>query len=628
MNISPLKVAIMAAFVPVCAFAQENTTPLSEQLDPIVVTASRTPETLKNVVGDVTVVDSYQLRNSHSLTIADILKKQAGIQTYNNGGSQTTTGVFIRGVAEKQSLIMINGIRINETFNGGAYWSALSPATFNRLEIVRGASSSLYGSSALGGVINAISTPADTTEQGNHFFAGIGAGSRGKVNTYAGVNGVQGNFDYHLAGSFARADGFNATTPESGTSTYNADRDGYKQATLNGALGYKWADGQHIGITFFNGYSHNDYDAGLLTNNIYDITRQQVYTVTSTNQITPWWQSILRFGFSKTSYFTPSYDADYGYGVSTNPAYRANSYQRQLTWQNNFSLDANNSLSTIVERNIESGVANNYAPTKSHRTTNALGLIYRGHFNRHHIQASIRNDNFSDYGHKVTGSLGYDFDITNALSIGIAGNTGFRAPTFQEQFGTYGGNKTIAPEKSRNIEAHITYRTDSTTLQATVFHNTIKDLIISNGQSYPNNRLENIGKAKIKGISLTAEHDFGSTQIYAGADFLNAKNDITGERLIRRAKAIYRAGITQQIGNYEVGADYLFVGHRTDTDFNTSRTVRLGGYGLVNLRASVNFNEQLSAQFSINNLFDKHYTPAYGYKGEGRTYFLNLAYQH
>lgn len=615
MKITPLNVALAAAFIPFCAFAQEQVT----ELEPIVVTASRTAEPLKNVVGDVTVIEGTQLRKNGDLTVVDVLKRQEGIQTYNSGGPQTTSAVFVRGVSEKQSLMMIDGVRINDVFNGGAYWSALNPATFNRLEIVRGAASSLYGSNAMGGVINLISSNPKNVEQGTRFFGGIGVGSYGTFKTYAGIEGANGNFDYRLAGSFASSDGFNATNPEAGIYTYNNDEDGFEQATINGALGYRWAEGQHIGVSFFNGYSHNDYDSGLLTDNVYDVTRQQAYTVTSTNQITDWWQSVLRFGFSKNTFFTAPYGS----------AYKASSYQRQLTWQNNFSIDANNTVSAVLERNIESGVANNYAPTKSQRSTNAVGLIYQGHFDRHHLQASIRNDNFSDYGNKVTGSLAYDFDITPELTIGIAGNTGFRAPTFQEQFGTFNGNKNLSPEKSRNIEAHFTYRNDDTTLKATVFHNRIKDLIAARTIS-TGTQLFNVNKATLKGISLLAEHNFGTTQVYAGADFLSAKDDTTGNRLDRRARTIYRAGVSQQLGIYELGVDYMFIGNRTDKNYNTypTSTVRLGGYGLVNARAAINVNKQLSAQLTVNNVFNKKYNPAYGYNGQGTNFFLNLSYQH
>lgn len=629
MKLSPLHLALVAALLPVCASAQDNTSSNVTTLDPIVVTASRTAEPLSNVVGDVSVIDGVELRKNNALTVVDILQKQPGIQTYNNGGPQTTSGTFVRGASEKQSLMMINGVRINDVFNGGAYWSALNPATFSRLEIVRGAASSLYGSNAMGGVINLISS-SPNKEQGTHFFGGFGAGSFGTFKTYAGVDGAQGDFDYHLAGSWSSSDGYDATTTQN--SVHNDDTDGYEQATINGALGYQWAKGQHLGISFFNGYSHNEYDSGLLTNDVYDVTRQQVYSITSTNQITPWWQSVLRFGFSKNSYFTPPiasiYDAMYGITPSE---YKAASYQRQLSWQNNFFINNNNTLSTVLERNVESGVASNYAPIKSHRTTNSLAVIYQGHFNRHHIQASLRNDHYSDYGSRVTGSIGYDFDITPELSIGVAGNTGFRAPTFQEQFGTYNGNQNLKPEKSRNIEAHIAYQVaDKTLLKATVFHNRYSDLITSICDASYKCINENINKATMKGVSLEVKHDFGNTQVYAGADFLSARDNSKNERLIRRARQVYRAGITQQLGIYEVGADYLFIGNRTDTDFDAfpNKTVRLGGYGLVNLRAAVNFNKQLSAQLSINNVFNKKHSPAYGYNGQGTNFFLNLSYQH
>src|SRR5690606_34130262 len=151
--------------------------------------------------------------------------------------------------------------------------------------------------------------------------------------------------------------------------------------------------------------------------------------------------------------------------------------------------------------------------TVNRRDTNAAGLIYRGDFDAHHIQASLRNDNISGYGNQTTGGLSYDLDLNNQWRIGIAGNTGFRAPTFADLYSPdmwgFVGNPNLQPEKSRNIEARLRYETDATRLGATFYQNKIRDLINPYDCDVNFNcTTSNTERATIRGLTLTGEHDF------------------------------------------------------------------------------------------------------------------------
>lgn len=599
----------------------QNDNQAIQQLPTIVVTASRSAQPIERAIGDITVIDGVQLRESNDTNVLRTLTRQPGIQMYDNGGPQTVSGVSIRGAWGDQNLIMLNGIRINNPVAGNSIpWGTLNPRAFERLEIVRGSASSLWGSSAMGGVVNLVTEIAPGEIREFSPYADIGFGSQGTVRTGTGISAADGTFDYSLNALYSKSDGFNATTKDHSFS-YHPDEDGYQQHSLSGSFGWTWAPEQRIGVHFFNSYLSGDYDAGEFDPVGANVKhRQQVYGIASTNKITDWWQSNLRYGFSKNAMY------DNGpWGDTEN-----RTYQHSFSWQHDFSITPDQLVSVFYEGYKERiGSSTEFSKTK--RNTNSFGAIYQGHFaERHHLQASVRNDRYTDYGSRTTGSLAYDFDLTDELTVGLAGSTGFRMPSFYDLYAPlnwgFQGNPDLKPEKSRNIEAHISFENESTSASLRAFQTKYRDLINPyDTSSYPFTT-SNTEKATIRGLSLNAAHDFGNTRIYAGADFLSAKDDKTKKRLIRRAQQVYRAGVTQHYDRFELGVEFMHVGARYD-DADNTREKRLGSYGLVNLSAKAQLSKEFSAQIYWNNVFNKKYAPAHGYRGQGSNVFVNLSWQ-
>ncbi|GAB2886091.1 TonB-dependent receptor [Paralcaligenes sp. KSB-10] len=611
LKLSRRTLAILSCFSPFAASAQS--TPPVPQLGNIVVTASRSAQLERNVLGDVTVIDHNELQQAGQSSVAEVLARQPGIEFYNNGGPQTNTGVFLRGTNSNQTLVLVDGLRINGSTTGSVNWNTIDPATIDHIEIVRGAASSLYGSDAIGGVINII-TKKSGEDRPLSVYGNIGYGTYDTFKSSLGFSGASDGWDYSLSSSMAESSGFNATTASN--FSYNKDADGYSQHTLAGSLGYRWRPGHHIGITAYNGYIRGDYDAGGISP-AYAITRQQIYSLTSTDDVTDYWQSVLRFGFSRDQGDDRAYQSIYG------------SLQRSYSWQNNFQLSKNQRLSLILERLEERAIAST-AYSADARNTNAAGLVYRGDFGRNHVQASVRNDNISGYGNETTGGLAYDFDLSDQWRVGVAGNTGFKAPTFADlytpmAFG-YQGNPNLKPEKSRNIEASLRYETDTTRLSVVAYQNKVRDLI--NGYVCPADSAfctaENIDSATIRGVTLSGQRRFGNTTVRASADFQNPKNDADSNQLPWRARQIYRASADQRIGQWTLGTEYMFVGKRYD---NAANTTPLGGYSLWNLTANYEFNRHFTVQLRWNNVLNKDYANAYAYNTPGSNVFVNLAWR-
>ncbi|MCX5464311.1 TonB-dependent receptor domain-containing protein [Alcaligenes parafaecalis] len=623
LSIRPLMVALAGA-LPFIATAQ---TASVTKLDQIVVTPSRMAQPLKNVVGDVTVIDQETLQKAGQSSVAEILQRQPGVEIYSSGGPQTTTGVFLRGTDPKHTRVMIDGMRINSPTSGSVNWQAIDPALIERIEIVRGAGSSLYGSDAIGGVINII-TKKGGGDRALSAWGNVGVGSQDTFKASAGFSGASQGWDYSLASSYGTSDGFNATNPLAGIYTYNPDKNGYTQHGLSGSVGYEWAKGQHLGLTVMNNYIDGQFDNGQkLASTPTTQARQQAYGLTSTNKLSELWSSRLNMSWGKETVNNHAETVDYPFSS------RYSTIQRQYSWQNDLTVAKGHVVSVLAER-LEERMTHSNAHTADKRNTNAFALIYRGDINQHHLQASVRNDNIGGFGHKVTGGLGYDLDLTTNWTVGVAANTGFRAASFADlytpyqasDYGSFVGNPNLKPEKSRNIEGNIRYTDDTTELALVVYQNSIRDFINTyNCDAAFNCTTTNTERARITGLTLTAMKQLGDTTLTASADFTDPKDRNTDKQLVRRAKQNYKVAVEHKFGDLKTGAEYLFASHRYEDAKNEQR---LGGYGLLNLTASYPLTSSLEAQLRWNNVLDKDYNLASrGYNNAGSSVFLNFAWR-
>src|SRR5690606_17460428 len=295
------------------------------------------------------------------------------------------------------------------------------------------AASSLYGSDAIGGVINVITRKGDTSRPLSG-WADFGIGSASTVRTATGFSGAAAGWDYAITASMAESDGYSTTSPDAAFGNHHPDEDGYSQHSLSGSLGYRWGTGHHLGLTFYNSYINGDYDSGDWNHPAYSLTRQQAYSLTSTNDLSSQWQSVLRFGLSKEAYDDRGWDTVFS------------TLQRTYSWQNNLRLNDANKIALYVER-IEERPQHSADMQTTRRDTNAVGAIYNSRFGRHSLQASLRNDNVSGYGNEVTGALGYDVDLSDTLTVGLAANTGFHAPTFSDLYYPGSENPDLKPER-------------------------------------------------------------------------------------------------------------------------------------------------------------------------------------
>jgi vitamin B12 transporter len=613
---SRLAIATGASVLTFAVSAQPSpnqSTPASTipQLDPIIVTASRIPTPLDQTLGDNSVIDRATLDLTPDATVAEVLGRQHGITFVNYGGPQTLTTINMRGTNSKQSLVLIDGMRVNSPTNGLPVLNAIPLNAVERIEIVRGAASSLYGADAIGGVVNIITRKGADTPFNAYATAGVGTYATSEYT--AGFSGSKDGWQYSLNGGYGQSSGFNATNGQFMFAN-NPDKDSYYRSNVGGQLGYTWREGQTLNVQTLQSRVNSGYDSFDFLNDDRVIQTLNNTIITSNNQLSKRWQSQLSASFLTEKNETENAPLNGGTGYFK-------SRQNQYQWINTITLTDNQTMTVGYERLEQSVDAFSYgAPvdfTNDSVYTNAFMATYVGQWGRHQVQGSLRNDNNSQYGSFNTGSLAYAYDISANWRASVAANTAFRAPNFNELYYPGYANPNLSPERSKNIEAGLRYLHDEGEIELTAFYNRITDLIVSQSPTFIP---QNVDTAVIKGISLSATQNIGrQTTVTAGLDLLSPYNTTTNERLPFNAQQVLRLGATHQVDAFGFNADWYLTSNRMD-----GKTT-LGGYGLFNLGISYAVNDKLDVQLRWNNVFGKAYTLVQGYNTPGSNVFVNLS---
>ena len=605
------------------------------RLSTIVVTPARSAEPLSATLGDNSVIDRAELDTIPNATLAEALGRQHAVEFVNYGGPQTVSTINMRGTNSNQSLVLIDGLRINNATSGLPPLNAIPLNSVERIEIVRGTGASLYGADAIGGVINVITR----SEQDRPFsaFASAGVGSYATTQYDAGFSGASDGWNYSLYGGYGQSTGFNASNRSN--YYYNPDQDSYYRSNVGGQLGYTWKPGQTLTFQTFQSRVNGAYDMGEPYFNDRGIQELSTNMLTSRNVISELWTSTLRASYSLDSYQTINAPASL---VPSNPAdgkQHFNTRQSQYTWQNDLKLSPTQLVTLGVERLDQSVDANlsdsaypqpgfvNYQQTS--RYTNSAFGIYRGNWVPQSVQASVRDDNNSQYGNFVTGSLLYGLDLTREWRATVGANTGFRAPNFNELYWPvtpyFMGNPNLQPEKSRNIEAGLRYTTDRTELGVVGYYNQIDNLIV-NVPLVPADPFSpyapvNIGHATIQGLTFTGSQLWGKTRLRGSLDLVDPRNADTGQLLPQRAQTVFKGSVEQAIGPLRLTGEFYASSSRVDSLSGQT----LGGYALFNLVAAYPLTSYADILVRWNNVLDKSYTLVQGYNTPGSNVFVNLA---
>jgi len=595
---------MLAAFA---AFSAHSQTPTTVALAETVVTATRTDQPLADLVADVTVLDRSEIERSGATGLADVLVRVPGIEMIRNGGPGTRTDVYIRGAETRFTAVFIDGVRVDSQSTGGAPWEAIPLAQIERVEIVRGPAGAVYGSDALGGVVQIF------TRRGQgplSPYAGVGLGTYGTRKWEAGFSGAEGAFDYALSVAREASSGFNAR-PLTG---YNQDDDGYVSEALSGRLGWQLNAAHRLEASVLSHNMEAQYDASnKKPNSTYDdraLNLLQTRGLSWRGQWSERYSTQLSVTESRAQYETkPS-----AYLTMT----RLNGY----LFQNEFRLGAH-LLTAALERKVDFLENRPTNPINRERAQDALALGYGWRNNRHSLQMNLRHDRDSEFGGQDTGSAAYGFALTPSWRATASAGTAFRAPTLYHRFSAY-GISSLQAETSVNQELGLRYVQGRTEWSLVTYRNRVSNLITFSAPgpcASATGCYANTAQAELTGVTLSTRQRLGEVNWQASLDVQDPHDSGNGKQLKRRASHHANLSADTRAGTWLVGAGVQLSGARYDDDANT---VVLPGYSVFNLHASRRLTRDWNLLARIDNLGDSPYQLVNGYATTGRSLYVAL----
>ena len=615
---SALSLALAAAFP---ALAQFN----PPQLEATFVTASRTAQPIGDVVADVTIVDREVIERSGAAGLADVLARVPGIEITRNGGVGNATNVFTRGGESRHTVVLIDGVRVDsQSASGGANWQAIPLAQIERIEIVRGPTSAVYGSDASAGVVQIF------TKKGQGAFApaislGYGAYNTQKIDV--GASGSTGATDYSFGIVQASSDGFNVR-PVTGQ---NPDSDGYKSMNVNTRLGFQLNSSHRLETSMLSNKNDAQYDSGLTR----DYRR-----INSVQTVSVQWLAKWTDNYSTRLLVSGGTDrGEEALNGSTSTVSYDQTEISTLLWTNGYRLGAHLFSATVENRKDQfllvgsSAVPVGSAFVSRAKAQNSVGLGYGWTGGAHTVQLNMRRDRDSEFGGKSTGSAGYAYALTPKWKVSASAGNSFRVPTLYQRFTIYAPPAALLPEAGRNVEMGLKYVVGSSNYGVVAYRNKMTNLLTfvsgigpcPSGLSSATGRgcYANTLRAEYTGLTFTASEKMGNYRLYGSLDTQSPKDTTTNLLLIRRAKQHATFGVDTHVGQWTLAGDVLLSSMRYNDAANTSK---LPGYALANVSASTLLAKDLKALLRVDNLADKMYQTVSGYATARRTLYVGLTW--
>lgn len=592
----------MALALPVLsttAFAQAS-------LPNVVVSASGTEQRIQDALPSTTVLTRADIEAAQTPDLPTLLQRVAGLEITQNGGAGTTAFASLRGAETRHTLVLVDGVPINNLNFGLAAIEHLSLADVDRIEVVRGNVSSLYGSAALGGVIQIFTKKPGATPTASITLQG---GSRGLVQASAsGAVKLASGTGLRADAESLRDRGFDATNHAELPGT-NPDRDGYRRSAYGLAITQDIAGGHSVGLRVREARGRTEYDSqfgpatqadvsnfveqsGVLDANV-KLSDTLGVAVALTHAADKLDASITAF-----PYFVQS---------------KSDGARADLQWQ----VAPGQRLTAGLEHTRQH-LTSDTPYALSSRTQDSARVGYTLDSGPHEAQLNLRHDRYTTFGSADTWLAAYGYRITDAWRVSASASTGFNAPTFNDLYYPFGGNPALRPERLRAHEVAVQYAAGGQIARATLFDNRFRDLF---GFDAFFNRI-NIGHARNRGLELTWIGRIGDTAVTAGLTSQDPKDEDTGQRVARRAKTLAKLGVSRDAGPWQWGANLRYEGDRHDTGGQL-----LGSYAVLDLTAGYRFTPEVRVFGRIENAGDRQYETIYGYRQARRGVFVGVNWQ-
>lgn len=609
----PLRLAA-AAIAAATSFAAQSD-------GPVVVTASREPLALQRLAADLAPIEADRVQGSSADSLADLLRREAGAQLSRNGGPGHASGLSIRGAPATQVVVLVDGMRVGSATLGSVALESLPLAQVDRIEVLRGPGSSLYGADAVGGVVQVFTKTGQPGVQAEGRAAVGGYGSREAA---AGLRGAQGPWDWAATLSHEASDGVSTLRPGDLFGNHNPDRDGHRLDAAQLRLGYAPVRGQRFGASWLRTRLDSRYDSSeflppsFAQDNAPDFRTRQATEVATLD-----WRGTLNETLAASARAARSTDDTRDGGTVVD---RFRTERRLVAAQLAWRAGAAGQFVGALERQDDRGRSTSYAAPVQRRNT-AVVVEWTGRFGAFAWQADARRDDASDHDAVGTGRLGGSVQLTPGLRLrALAGST-FRAPSFNDLYFPGYGVPTLRAERGRSAEIGLNWRDEHGEAALTLWRNRVRDLIgyqpdasqCPPDPAYAFGCAGNTARATLHGATLSARQRLAAAWTLRGQlDFLEARDEASGRRLPRRAahQASAEAAWTQ--GAWSASAALLRVGARPDAG------KQLAAETTLDLQAGWRFAKGWQVQGKLLNATDRDLEPARDYQGLGRQGWLVL----
>ncbi|NII11249.1 TonB-dependent vitamin B12 receptor [Oleiagrimonas sp. C23AA] len=630
-----MRLNLLASAVLLAVAAPAFAAPQSDHsisIDPVVVTATRTAEPVSHTLAPVTVITRADIDRLQPESLQDLLTGLPGVAFSNAGGMGQQTSLFLRGTNSTHTLVLIDGVRIGSVSAGLAAFEQIPVDQIQRIEIVRGPRASLYGADAIGGVIQIFTRHGKAGQAPTPSLSVTG----GSHNTWRGEAGLSGGSDhawYNVSLGSQYTHGINsckvgAGDVFAGCFVNEPDKDGYRNYNGLFSGGYRWDNGTELAVTGMRSKSFVEYDGSPYGGNMAD-NEQRVAGARLSLTPVDGWDVSLNAGQSKdlsTTYYQGTY---YGVFYPKAPTGYANSRRDDASWQNAFTLAANQQLTAGVDYSREH-LDSSTAYINDSRDNTGVFAQYQGRFGANELQLSLRHDHNQPFGNHGTGAIAWGYDFTDGLRLTASYASAFHAPTFNDLYypSTPGyapsADPNLKPESAHNVELGLGGWYTRWSWQVSAYQNTIDDLIALDANYTPGN----ISRARIRGVEGQFKGQWAGWLVHTYLTWQQPKNidgsANDGNLLPRRFERSARVDLDRHFGVYGLGATLYAASGRYDDAANTHH---LGGYGTLDLRASYRFLPHWDIQARVANVFDHSYETSWYYNQPGRTAYVTLRYR-
>lgn len=585
---------------------------LTQAQDDIVITITGYPTGVDTALTPVSIFQRSDIENSSATELGDLLRQTSGLELGRNGGPGQTASLFFRGTESDHNLVMINGVPINSATVASAALGTLDTQLLERVEVVKGPQSTLWGSSAIGGVINVSTLPSPNS--GQQIAASAEYGAHNTLRTSARFSHSESDWQVAMGIARHQTDGIPTLDIATNDSAYHNTAFTLSGSRQFGNFEIKASHWMNQGRSEYQSFTFPAPTFSLVLVPVSQDFSNSASSLSLATQVNDQWQSELQFSLAR-DHIGQNDSNDF-----------AHTDRYGLNWRNVLNLAGQNKLTLGAEAKWERAAILSFGSSYSGTTSEqAVFAQYDGKQANWNWLAGLRGLNHEDAGQHLTGNLGAGYRLSDSTHIKANFSTGFRYPTATERF-VFSPNPNLRPERSRALEVGIVQQfSPRTRVELSAFRTNIRDMIVSTG-TFPNTINVNINKAHITGLEAALQHQQGPWKLGASTTLMNPRDDSNNRQLLRRARVSAKASIDYTKDNWQWGSDIIYSGQRPDIDGVTFGNTTTDAYTLVNLNGSFQLNRQWQLFGKVENLFNADYELASRYNTPGRSLFAGIRF--